>query len=177
MSKAHRTKRNNAPSKSGDNMAEVATEVKTVHESKKVKPITADGVKTETQQVDATFGKVEGSISYPRATALTVAGALEMAKAQNLTKTEKVTVDGKETEKEVPLTDEEKFLKYFNAGYDATMRLTARNELAVIVEGPEKQINAIASRIAKSKYGDDSDENIAKVKALPEFTALVAVMS
>lgn len=147
---------------------------KAVHESKKVKAITAEGVKVETQTVDAKFGTVEGSITYPRLTALTPAGALAMASAQKLTK-DGPEVDGKPTEVEMP--DEEKFLKYFNAGYDAAMRITARNELAVLIEGPEKQINAIALRIAKVKGFEGTDEEmVKKVKALPEFATLIAVM-
>lgn len=148
-----------------------------VHESKKVKSVQADGVNVEVQQVDAKFGSVSGSINYPRCTALTPAGALAMASSLPLTHTVEKTVDGKTTEVEEPLSDEAKFLKFFNAGYDAAMRLTARNELAVLIEGPEKQINAVALRIAKIRNFEGTEEEmIKKVKALPEFATLVAVL-
>lgn len=153
------------------------TAVKPVHESKRVKAVVNDGVKVETQTVDAKFGTVEGSITYPRCTALTPDGALAMAASLGLTKTVTKIVDGKDVETEEKLDDQDAFLKYFNAGYDSAMRLTARNELAVAIEGPEKQINAVASRIAKLKFGDDSEENIKKVRALPEFNSLVTLMS
>ena len=173
MSKDKRARRNNAQ-KEDSMTTETATAV--VHESKKVKAITGEGVKSEVQKVDAKFGSVEGSINYPRVTALTVAGALLIAQAHKLTKDGPNDKDGKPTE--VEMTDEEKFLKYFNAGYDAAMRITARNELAVLIEGPEKQINAVALRIAKIKGLEGTEEDmIKKVKALPEFATLVAVMS
>lgn len=152
-----------------------ATENVTVHESKRVKAVTNAGVTVETQTVDAKFGTVSGSITYPRCIATTPDGALALANSQPLTKDGPLDKDGKPTE--VAMSDTEKFLKYFNAGYDAAARITARNELAVLIEGPEKQINSVAARIAKIKFGDDSVENIAKVKALPEFSTLVAVMS
>ena len=174
MSKTSRMKRSNsATSRKEDNMAD-AVDNKPVHESKKVKAVTHDGVKVETQTVDAKFGGVEGSINYLRATALTPEGALAMAGSQGITKTVK-DKDGNDTE--VQLTDEEKFLKYFNAGYDAAMRITARNELAVIVEGPEKQINAIALRIGKHRGITGTDEEIIKgAKALPGFDTLLQLM-
>lgn len=180
MAKGYRAKRNKAHK--GDSMTDeqkTDTPTATVHESKKVKAVAgpAEDVKVETQKVDAKFGNVEGSINYPRVTALSPAGALLIAASQPLTKTVTKTVDGKETEVDEPLSDTDKFLKYFNAGYDAAMRITARNELAVLIEGPEKQIDMVAKRIAKIKFGDDSEESVKKVRALPEFASLVAVMS
>lgn len=179
MSKSFRTRGNNSSVKPQrrTTMADETT-TKPVHESKRVKAVVNDGVKVETQTVDAKFGTVEGSITYPRCTATTPDGALAMAASLGLTKTvETKNADGTVTESEVKLDDQDAFLKYFNAGYDSAMRLTARNELAVAIEGPEKQINAVASRIAKLKFGDDSEENIKKVRALPEFNSLVTLMS
>lgn len=179
MSKQYRTRRKSIHLSLGENtMGENATAVEetvTVHESKKVKPVVNDGVTVEVQKVDATFGKVSGSITYPRCTATTPDGALALANSQPLMKDGPKDADGNVTE--VPQTDTEKFLKYFNAGYDAAMRITARNELAVLIEGPEKQIAAVAGRIAKIRFGDDSDENVKKVRALPEFASLLALMS
>lgn len=194
MSKSYRSRRNKSTLNSSgeDTMAEdkvtvssvqadsegklVATlsDGSTVSVSRKIKPVETPGVTSTPQLVEATFGKVEGKIVYPRNVATTADGALAMADALGYTKTVK---NEKGEDVEQKLDSVEAFLKVFNSGYDAGARITARNELAVVIEGPEKQLNAVASRIAKIKYGNDDEASIAKVKALPEFASLVAVMS
>lgn len=177
MSKQFRSRRNGSAytTKEDSQMADAVATETPVHESKKVKAVEfkspTDG-ETSTQKVDAKFGNVEGSITYPRNVAKTIQGAIAIVQSLGLKK----TVGEGDSAKEVPMEDQEAVLKFFNAGYDASQRLTARNELAVLIEGPEKQIDAIAKRIAKFKFGEDSEEAIKKVKALPEFNSLVAMM-